>query len=332
MSIKLGTSAYIGVGLESSAGTAVVASKYIPFVTCTIKGVQEPLFDESGKGVREKNFGAITGKKHGEGDLEIYIDAENAPYLLYPALGSISSSTASGETLVFEHTITRKNTNPPKTLTVIYNDSVDTRKYRYGTINTAELNVSDGLATLSTNILSKSPSSGTATQAITAERILAFKDYTIKLGSSTTGTLALAAAASATATPVRSFKLNINNNAEAHYLSGDQDAAHIAVGQLEITGEFVLFYETTTERVFYETMLDGASPIRAMIVSFTGDSIGSAETEEIEIRIPNFKVNDRTTDAGVGSFITETVSFTAMYDVDEAKSIQLKVTNTTASY
>ena len=332
MSIKLGTSAYIGVGLESSAGTAVVASKYIPFVTCTIKGVQEPLFDESGKGVREKNFGAITGKKHGEGDLEIYIDAENAPYLLYPALGSISSSTASGETLVFEHTITRKNTNPPKTLTVIYNDSVDTRKYRYGTINTAELNVSDGLATLSTNILSKFPSSGTATQAITAERILAFKDYTIKLGSSTTGTLALAAAASATATPVRSFKLNINNNAEAHYLSGDQDAAHIAVGQLEITGEFVLFYETTTERVFYETMLDGASPIRAMIVSFTGDSIGSAETEEIEIRIPNFKVNDRTTDAGVGSFITETVSFTAMYDVDEAKSIQLKVTNTTASY
>jgi len=332
MSIKLGTTAYIGVGIENTAGTAVAASKYIPFITCTIRGVQETLYDESGKGVREKNFGAVTGKKRGEGDIEIYVDAENAPYLLYPALGAISSSTASGESAVYEHVITRKASNPPRTLTVIYNDSYDTRKYTYATINTLELNVADGLATISTNILSKFPSSGTATRALTTERILAFKDYTVKIGSGATGTAALAAAAGATATKLRSFKLEINNNAEAHYLSGDNEAEHVAIAQFEVTGEYVLFYEDATERDFYETLLDSGNPVRAMIISFTGDSIGNSETEEIEIKIPNFKINDRTVDTALAGFMPETLSFTAMYDVDEAKSIEMKITNQTSSY
>ena len=171
MSIKAGYQPYIGIGIESTPGTAVVASKYLPHVTCTIRGIQEILFDESAKGIREKNWGAVAGPRRGEGDLEIYVDAENAPYLLYAALGSMSSDTASGESAVYEHTITRKANNPPKTLTVIYFDGVDTRKYTYSTINTLEMNVSDGIATISANILSKFPSSGTGSQAITEERI-----------------------------------------------------------------------------------------------------------------------------------------------------------------
>ncbi len=332
MSIKLGSTPYVGIGLEGTPGTAVPAKKYLPFVTCTMKGVAEPLFDETAKGVREKNWRAITGKKHGEGDIEIYADAENAPYLLYPALGSIATVTASGETAVWKHTITRKNTNPPKTVTVIYNDSIDTRKYVYGVVNTLELNVADGLATISANILSKFPASGTGSQALTEERILAFKDYTIKFGSGATGTAALSDAAGNDPTPVRSFKLSINNSAEVQHLSGSNDPAQVSVAGLELTGEYVLFYETTADRLHYETMLSGADPVRAMIITFTGDSIGVAETEKIVVKIPNFILKDRGLDTGVAGFITESPSFVAMYDLTEAKSIQIEVTNTENSY
>lgn len=332
MAVKLGRQPFLGIGIEDTPGSAVVAAKYLPFVTCTIRGIQEPLADEAAKGVREKTWGAVLGKKHGEGDVEVYIDAENAPYILYPALGAISNVTASGETAVFEHTITRKASNPPKTMTVIYNDSVDTRKYAYATVNTLELNVSDGIATVSANILSKFPATGTGTQAITSERILAFKDYTVKFGAGATGTAALAAAASASATPIRSFNLKINNNAEVQYLSGDNDAAQVSIGQLEIEGEYVLFYETTADRLFYETMVSGASAVRAMIVTFTGDAIGVAEHEEIEIRIPNFYLRERGVDTAVSGFITENPTFVAKYDPDEAKSIQIKVTNTIHTY
>ena len=332
MSINFGREPYIGIGIEGTPGTAVAATKYLPFTSCTIRGIQEPLTDEAAKGIREKVWGAITGQKHGEGDIEINVDAENAAYLLYPVLGSCSSETASGESAVYEHTITRKASNPPMSMTVIYNDSVDTRKYPYSVINSLELNVADGIATITANILSKFPSSGTATQAVTEERILAFKDYTVKFGSGSTGTAALTAAGTATATKLRSFTLRINNNAEVQYLSGDNDAAQVSMGEFEVDGEYVLFYEDDTERDFYETMLDSTNPVRAMIATFTGDDIGTAEAEEIEIRIPNFHLSDRGTDTGISGFITESPSFVAQYDPDEAKSIQVKITNTTASY
>ena len=332
MTVKLGREPFLGVGIETSAGTGVAASKYLPFVTCTIRGMQEPIVDEAAKGVRERVWGAITGQKHGEGDVEIYADVENAALLLYPVLGSISSGTASGEAAVYEHTITRKASNPPKTVTLIYNDTQDTRKYTYSTINNLELNVADGLATISANFLSKFPTSGTGSQAVTEERVLAFKDYTVKFGSGATGTAALSAADGASATAISSFTLRINNNAEVQYLSGDNDAAQISMGQLEIDGEFVLFYESTTDRVHYETLLDGSDAVRAMVISFTGDSIGSAETEEIEIRIPNFHLSERGVDTATAGFITENPTFVAQYDPTETRSIQIIITNQTASY
>lgn len=332
MSIKAGYQPFIGVGIEATPGSAVVASKYLPHVTCTIRGIQEVLFDESAKGIREKNWGAVAGPRRGEGDLEIYVDAENAPYLIYAALGSISSGTASGESAVYEHTITRKANNPPKTLTIIYFDGVDTRKYTYATINTLEINVSDSIATISANILSKFPSTGTGTQAITEERILAFKDYSIQFGSGANGTAALAAAAGASASALKSLSLRINNNAEAHYLSGDNSPAQIAIKQLEIEGDYVLFYETTEDRVHYETLEDGGNAVRAMIITFTGDSIGSAETEEIKISIPNFTITDRGVDTAVAGFITENPSFVANYDPTETKIIEVIVTNEHSSY
>lgn len=332
MSIRAGHKPYIGVGIESSAGTAVVASKYLPHVTCSIRGIQEVLFDEAAKGVRDSKWGAIAGPRRGEGDIEIYVDVENAPYLLYPALGEISSTAAAGETAVYEHTITRKADNPPKTLTIVYYDGVDTRKYTYATINTLELSVADGIATISVNILSKFPSTGTGTQAITEERILAFKDYTIKFGSGATGTAALAAAEAADATPLKGLNLKINNNAEAQYLSGDNSPVQVSIARFEVDGDYTLFYEDTTDRDHYETLLNGSDPVRAMIITFSGDSIGSAETEELKINIPSFALTDRGVDTAVAGFITENPSFAAKYDPTEAKTIEIVVTNEQASY
>lgn len=330
MSVKIGREPQLGVGIENTPGSAVVASKYLPFVTCTMRGMQEPYQDEAAKGVRERLWGAETGKKHGEGDIEIYADAENSPYLIYPALGVCSSGTASGETAVYEHTITRKTGNPPKTISIIYNDTQDTRVYTYATINTLELTVTDGLATLSANILSKFPTSATATQSITSERILGFSDYTVKFGSGSTGTLALAAAT--TATPLSNFRLRINNNAEIQYMSGSASPAKVSMGQFEVEGDYTLFYESTTDRVHYETILAGSDPVRAMKISFTGDSIGNAEIEEIYFEIPNFILTDRGVDTAVAGFITENPSFVAMYDPTETRSIRSIITNTTASY
>jgi len=332
MTIRQGREPYVGVGIEATPGTGVNAAKYLPFVTCTLRGINEALEDEAAKGVRERVWGAIMGKQHGEGDIEIYVDASNAPYLLYPALGSLATNTNSVPAGVYNHVITRKTTSTPKTLSVLYNDTQDTRKFTYATINTLELAVSDGLATISVNILSKFPTTGTASLSITEERILAFKDYTIKFGSGATGTAALAAAAAASATEVRNFNLKINNNAEAVYQSGNASAADIVVAQFEVEGDYTLFYESTKDRVHYETLLDGSNAVRAMIVTFTGDVIGGSSTEMIKIEIPHFHLKERSLDTAVAGFITENPSYVAEYDPTEQLSIKLTIRNEVASY
>jgi len=321
MAIKIGRNQWLGVGIETTPGTAVDPAKYLPFTTCTLRQVIDVLDDEAAKGVRERNWGSVAGPNRGEGDIEILVDAENAPYLLIPALGSVSSTTASGETAVYEHTITRKNTNPPTTLTINYNDTVSTRKYTYAVVNTLELTVSDGLATMTAGILSKAPVSGTGTKSITEETVLAFKDYTVKFGSS------LSDAATADPTKLSAFRLRINNNAEPQYLSGSNSPDSISMGQLEIEGDYTLFFENTTEQSAYENQTK-----RAMIVTFTGASIGNSETEEIKINIPRFHIRERAMDTAPAGFITENPTFVVDYDSTEAKSIEIVVTNETSSY
>ena len=337
MAFAQGREPFIGVAVENTAGTPKTAVKYLPFVTCTIRGIHEPMEDDAAKGVRERVWGAITGRKRGEGDVEIYVDVENAAYLLYPALGSISSALATGESVVYRHVITRKSGSTPKTLTVTYNDTQDTRVFPYATMNTLELSVSDGLATVSANILSKFPetTSSTASQSITEERILAFKDYKVRFGSGATGAAALADAATNQPTLLRSFNLRVNNNAEAVYQSGEASAQDITVSEFEVDGDYTLFFQNTVDRSHYETMFSDGNKARAMIVTFTGDAIGTtggANTEEIEIKIPNFHLTDRTIDTAISGFITENPSFFAQYDPSVQKSIEVKITNRTASY
>ena len=329
MAIRQGREPFIGVGLETTAGTSVAATKYLPFVTCTLRGIHEAMEDDAAKGVRERVWGTIVGKQRGEGDVEIYVDAKNAPYLLIPALGQVTSSTTSGP--AFQHVITRKTGSTPKTLTVYYNDTQDTRKFVFCAVNTLELSVTDGLATISANFLSRFPTTGTASLAITEERVLAFKDYTVKFGSGTTGATALTAANAASATPLNQFTLRINNNTEPIYQSGNASAQTMVQSQFEVDGEYTLFYESTQERVFYETLLDGSNKVRAMVVTFTGDPVGS-NTEMIKIEIPHFYSRERNVDTAITGYLTENPTFVAEYDETVAYSIRVTVRNSVTSY
>jgi len=326
MAVDIGRKGSLGVAVESTPGTGLDPVKYLPYTDCTLRNVVEVLDDEAAKGIRERAWGSVAARTRGEGDITILMDVENAPYLLVPALGSVSSDTASGESSVYEHVITRKAGNPPKTITLNFNDTVETREYTYGTVDSLEINFSDGWVETTASIISKAPSSGTGTKSITEERVLAFKDAKIYFGAN------LTAAESnynsdTNSKELSEFTLTINNNAEAHYLSGSSSPDHIALGEFDANGSYTLFFEDTTERSAHENQTQ-----RAMVVSFQGDSIGNAETEEILIKIPAFHITERSVDTAPAGFVTENPEFVIDYDDSEGYSLQVTVTNETASY
>ena len=325
MSVKIGRESYLGVGMEDTPGTAVSAAKYLPFTTCTLRGVQEPLVDEAARGIRERVGGSITGITRGEGDVEILVDVENAPYLIIPALGSVSSAAGTGDSYV--HTITRRTTNAPYTVTFVHYDGVSIRKFIYGTINTIELSISDGLATLAASVLSKLPTTGTASKDITEETVMGFKDYKLYLGDTYATLKAAVEAGTATATDLTAFSLRINNNAEAHYVSGDSNIDHVAVGQFEVEGDYTLFFEDTVQQGYYQSL-----DKKALIIQMIGSEITGGDYEEIFVGLPKIHFSDRTMDTAIAGFVTENPSFVAEYDKTESKSVEIIITNTESSY
>jgi hypothetical protein len=294
MAICIGRLGWLGVGLEDDPGSEGSIAKYIPFISNDFRGVVEVMSDESAKGVRENVVGSQISQKKGEGSVEINLDVENSPYFIYGAMGGVSSQTASGESVVYEHTFFRKANCTPRTLTIVNNRVTDTQKYLYSVVSQISFSVSDGLATMTTELLSKSPESGSGTPAQTTEEIFSFKDYTIKLGAN------LTAADIASPTKLSSFELTINNNSVPHFMSGDSSPYAISHGPFNTEGNYSLFFESTTEKDAYEALTK-----RAAVITFTGESIGVGSNKKIEIRIDKFHL---------------------------ARSISIIVTNETASY
>jgi hypothetical protein len=322
---QIGRKGYLGVKIETTPGTGEAPEKYLPYDSCTLNNVVEVLDDEAAKGIRERAWGSVTARERGEGEIQIKMDVENLPYLLYPALGT-KTTTAGAGAGVYEHTFTRKAANPPKTATFTFYDTVETRQFAYGTLNTLEMTFSDEWVNVTGNILSKKPTSSTGSAAITEETVLAFKDANIYFGTD----LATAESnydSSTNATKLSAFTLNINNNAEAHYLSGSTSPDHIAIGQFEAGGNYTLFFEDTTERDAHE-----AQTQRAMVVSFKGSLIAGSDYEEILIKIPQFHITERSIDTAPAGFVTENPTFVADYNSDAGKSIEIMIRNATPDY
>ena len=321
--VSIGRKGWVGVALESSAGVGGnTPVKYIPYTAQTLHNVVDILDDEAAKGIRERAWGSAVARTRGEGDITLLLDVENAPYLLYPALGNMSSYYAGGG--VYKHHLTRKASNPPRTLCLNINDTVGTRIYHYVTVNTAEITFSDGWIELTCGILSQAPSAGAGTLAVTEETVMAFKDAKIYFGA----TLAAAEINYTNDTnsqPLSAFRLTINNNAEAQYVAGSSSPRQISMGQLEIGGDYTLFFEDTTEQSTHESQ-----DKRAMIISFTGGTIDSL-TEEILIKIPQFHITDRGIDTAPAGFVTENPTFVADYDSTDG-SISITITNSTEDY
>lgn len=323
---QIGRKGFIGVAIEETPGVAVSSVKYLPYDSCTLNNVVEVLDDEAAKGIRERAWGSIAARERGEGDIEIKMDVENLPYLLYPALGEKTTSTASGETTVYEHVLTRKSANPPVTATFNFNDTVETRRFTYSTMNTLELSFTDEWVTASVNVISKKPTAGSGVLAVTEESVLAFKDANIYFGTD------LATAVSnyesdTNSIKLSAFTLNINNNAEAHYLSGSSSPDHIAIGEFDAGGDYTLFFENTTEKNAHELQTQ-----RAMVASFKGQSIGNGSTEEILVKIPSFHITVRAVDTAPAGFVTENPTFVADYDSSAGYSVQVTVRNQTSDY
>lgn len=320
MSLSIGRKGWIEVGSEVTYGVPVATTAAIPFNNNTIKPMAEPLKDTSARGVRDSQFASQVGKKWAEGDIEFNLDANVIGHFLKAGMGTLNSSVVSGS--VKDHTFTRNNSNTPQSMTIISDRVTDRFFVRGAAVKSLEINVSDDLATAKANILGKFQGTTTSGTGVTASgNLFSFGDYNLRLG-----TTVAAANASAGLNPSE-MKLTIENNSEATFRAGNNEATTVDHKNFEVSGEFTLFFENTTDRNQYYN-----NDKKAMEIKFAGDGIGSQLVEGLTFNVYQMRLDTFELETGLDDFYAEKGKWVGEYDNANSKSLDVVLRNAVSTY
>ena len=308
----------MGIGIEATAGVSVAPQKYSPFLEFGLQGMHTPIADNSAKGMRDaQGSDSVEGKKWGEGNIKVVLDAETSPYWFALALGEVGSTP--GVAGVYSHAITQKASNPPLTATIWQGKEIDSINFPNSVVDSLDLQFSDDIASLSMSIMSKFPVSQARTATYTALEYYTFRNAVVEIGDDIDST---------TEIKVRDLTLSIKNNAEVIHQPGDNDAEVIPVKQFEVDGKMTLIFENDDQLYAYNNLGK-----QAMKLVLTGGKIGATAVDEtITIDIPRFRVEKRSEKVSLEDLVDEEIEFIAEYDSTETKTIEITVVNGVTDY
>jgi len=321
MALDIGRKGWVGVALETTPGVPVPQTDVVPFTENTLMAKHEPIPNEAAYGVREKTFDAVIGKKWSEGSISINADMDDTGLFLVAALGSNSPANVAGS--VYDHTMTRNNSNTPQTLTINQaRGSIDKQYYRNVAVKTLEFSVSDALVEAKASLLGKFPITTTSGSLTTASGgIYSFADSRFAFGST------VSAAGSATNLKPHDFKLTLENNTTAVFRHGSAEPDTINHGEFEATVEASLYFEGTTQRDdFYALNRNAAS------WKVNGGGIGGGYSSSLEVRMYRTYYEDFPLETGLSDFYAVKFKLRCAYDNANSKSVDAVLRNTRSSY
>lgn len=324
-----GRQVQIGLGIEATPGTAVAESIFLPWTSFSVQSVVEKSLFNSARGKRNQASNSMIRRKYAKGSIGMILNPANAPYLFGLALGTnANASNADGSGLVYDHTASVNNTNTSmKTATVTVSEgAVQVAQYLNCVCNSLTLEVSDNYAMATIEFIGQFAGSDTQSISYTAETEMAYHNYTAKFGTS------LSNAASQTATPLKSFSVTINNNVQLDdaFLSGSNaiTSGTLIVGPLKITGSYSLHYSDTTELAKYT-----ANTLNALILTFTGASIGSSASELIKINLSRLVLTKPPLEFNIDGLVVINQEFEVQYNsTDSEMSVVTTNLNAGTSY
>jgi hypothetical protein len=320
-----GTQTNIGIGIETTPGTAVSATHFPKWSSFSLQGVSEKEMLTSQRGVRNASSDSMIRRKYSRGSMELVPNGDIAAPLFYLALGSKSTGSVSDGT--YPHTLSVQNTNASmKTATWLVEDGgIVTERFANVVVNELELSASDSWARMTVGLLGGFPDTGTVTESFAQENEYAYHQMSVKFGTS------LSNAAGNSATALKAFTLRINNNVlfDEAFLSGSNQpvAGGFVAGRFQASGSYSLHFADTTELDKYK-----ANTKNACIVTFTGAVTGGGTTpESITVKLGRLVLTGEPIQYNLDGLTVLTQEFEVEFEATD-KEVQVVVVNDTASY
>ena len=313
----------IGVGRESSRGTAVAPGNWVKNMAVSHDDKRNYIQDDSAMGLIMESNDSVVAEEWGEGELSGILSDQNIGYFLLNVFGAVSSATASGETVVYEHTFSLLNSNQHPSLTLEVKNPVEQLKFALAMVETLKIRAEVG-KWVEFTVTFKSKKGATASNSVTYadENKFWSKMVTMKLASTLSGLGA------ASETVIRSFEITFDCSLFMEYKLGSTEPNDINNQVLKIEGNIeAMFGATTLKDLFRNGTLNA---LQLDVVSPT--VIGNAEAPELLIKLARCAFEEFEKSDGKSDMAVQSLKFAGLYSISDSQFGTIVLTNKKANY
>lgn len=324
MAATQGKLASIGIGKESTQGTAVTPTFWVPVMKKEPGIVAEYANDESDYGnIMDTVTGDVVYSK-GEPAFEGVVYDKSFGLLLLSALGAVSTGADTPEAGVNTHTFTLDNDVDHPSLTVAFKDANQDYCIPYSKLTSLELDFQKrGLIKYNAKFMGQKKESDSNTVAYTVENHFNSTHFSFKLATTVAGL------AGASAIDVISFKMSFEKEIVENDALGSAEPVDIYNTKQECKVEFEMIMKNTTYQALYE-----AGTIQALKVALVNDdvTIGSATNPSLTITLDRLQLQEMDGGYDNGEIVKKKFTGKVHFDAAAGSGITAVLVNTQASY
>lgn len=328
----LGRQRLIGVGLETTRGTAVAPGAGVPALDGTdFQEKFEKAKNESGMGRIEKVSGADVVKYWGEGKIVGKIFHNTIGYFLTNLFGASDASPATLETGVYQHDFEVLQNTRHKSMTIAVQEENEDNRYPLAMIDKFSIETDlEKYLEFEVAIQSRKPATASNTIAYATETEFLGRHVSIRTAAPGTGYAAALEAAS-DELDIISAKLEVNKNLKQLWtLNRTQNPTpyDIINTAFEVEGELEVYYGDLTWRNRVKNNTELA--LRFMIQNDDA-LIGATKRATLNFEMPRVNFEDPDGDFSADDPVNVKLKFNPLLDAATATQIVANLFNTRAT-
>lgn len=325
MAKEIGRLNSFALAKETTPGTPVAVTAWIPFESANLKPITEVIKDESGFGNINTPADAHVVKQSSEFSAKGIVRPTSFGHILMGTMGQ-QTAPALLETGVYKHAFTVKNDNAHPAYTMVRDNQTQEEQSSYNMVDSLTI-TGEAAQYLKYDVKIKGRKVTTTTGntpafTATGENPFLVTKASVKIAANVAGLAGAARIA------VLNFKLTIDKNLEQIFSTSTDgtevvDFATQHNKNLTIKGDIELLYDSEA----YKT-LALAGTLQALEITVEGRVlIGATKYEALTIQLASIVLEDWGKSDDNNNIVTQSFGFTGMYKLAETKSITIDLTN-----
>ena len=315
----------VGYGKETTRGTAVGASIWVPWMEVEYDDVVELLDNEASIARLENTDAHALAFKSGEVKLKSKIKDKNIGYPLLALFGTVASVAKSApNAAVYDHTFSVQQGVSHQSLTISFKGPNEDLAMANSVLSKFVISCKYGeYAMFETEFMGKPSASATQTVSIVQENDFFSKHATFKRAA----TQALLTAASAIA--IREFKIEFDQKAFYEQVLGLNTPNDVLNQDWGVKGSVTLIHN---DKTFNTLMTDATYQALRFDFQNTDVTIGTSANPGLQIDLHKVSILNYKRKQSLNNIVEESFDFIARYSLTDSKMVTAVLTNTQSSY